>query len=206
MIKHKLSKFLSILTILALFLIFPTSSFAYSIAKTTSGQTVYGLRDSSITFQSWSGFTQETRWAIDYASRQWNSRTGQTKLFHSPTQHGQANKLPAHDGKNLITKTSLAGTNLANKLMVTGTVTKLYGSKYQICEADIVINSDFPWRNNGSTAGFDVQNVMTHEFGHMLGLDHTNVAWATMIEGTNKGDTWKRTLEQDDLNGFNFLY
>lgn len=101
---------------------------------------------------------------------------------------------------------SLTGTRFADFLMVTGPVFKLYGSKYQICEVDIVINSDFPWRNNGSTAGYDVQNVMTHELGHMLGLDHTDVAWATMIEGTNKGDTWKRTLEQDDLNGFNAIY
>lgn len=204
--KHRTSKILCTILILSLTLIFPTSSQAYSIAKTESGETIYGLKDSSITFQSWSGFTQETRWAIDYASRQWNNRTGQTKLFHSATQHGEANKLPTHDNRNLITKMSLTGTRFADFLMVTGPVFKLYGSKYQICEVDIVINIDFPWRNNGSTAGYDVQNVMTHELGHMLGLDHTDVAWATMIEGTNKGDTWKRTLEQDDLNGFNAIY
>lgn len=207
MIKHKLRKSLSIFTILALFLIFPTSSFAYSIAKTDSGQTIYGLRDSSITFQSWSGFTQETRWAIDYASRQWNNRTGQTKLFHSATQHGEENKPAVSDGRNLITKIpTIINSNESVTLMRTYIRCDIYDSKYKIYEADIVMNNSVPWRNNGGTGGFDVQNVMTHEFGHMLGLGHSDVTGATMVQGTYYGDISKRTLEQDDINGFNAIY
>ena len=82
----------------------------------------------------------------------------------------------------------------------------IYDSKYKIYEADIVINNSVPWRNNGGTGGFDVQNVMTHEFGHMLGLGHSDVTGATMVQGTYYGDISKRTLEQDDINGFNAIY
>lgn len=205
--KIKARKVLAAVAVAVMVLVYPVSSQAFKIMQTEDGSAyIYGLRDPSITFESWSGFTQETRWAIDYAARQWNNRTGKTKLFHSVTQHNEAEKLPVYDGRNLITKTSLSGTKYADKLMLTRTYSLTYETQLKIIEADIVINSDCPWRNNGSENGYDVQNVMTHEFGHMLGLDHTDVAWATMIEGTSKGEIWKRTIEQDDINGFNALY
>ena len=81
--------------------------------------------------------------------------------------------------------------------------------KYYIAEADIEINSDVPWYNNGSANGYDIQNVMTHELGHMLGLlDEYNGTYSesTMYYDTDYGETKKRTLEQDDLNGFNVIF
>ncbi len=188
-------------------LVCPISSNAYSFLKTEDGSAdISGLRDSYIVFQSWNGFTQETRWAIDYASRQWNNRTGYTKLYHSPTQHSEENKYPVQDGRNLITKTLLTDDTDYDTLMSTSSYYNLYGTKYLIYEADIVINSKWEWRNNGSANGYDVQNVMTHEFGHMLGLGHSEFTEATMYEASAMGEIKKRDLHQDDLNGFNALY
>ena len=205
--KNKVCKIFSVVMILVSALVCPISSNAYSFLKTADGSAdISGLKDSYIVFQSWNGLTQETRWAIDYASRQWNNRTGQTKLFHSVTQHNESEKLPVQDGRNLITKALLTDDTDYNTLMSTYYYYNWYGTKYLIYEADIVINSKWEWRNNGSANGYDVQNVMTHEFGHMLGLGHSNVVGATMKQGTFPGDLSKRTLEQDDLNGFNALY
>lgn len=176
---------------------------------------VYGLYDSSITFQSWSGLSQEARWAIDYASRQWNTKTGVTKLYHSSVQHNIGPEDKEYDeynlysdGDNLIYKGPLNDEEETETLMRTDHFFKLKNSKYYIYESDIFINSNKYWNINGtSTTRHDVQNVMTHEFGHMLGLDEEeDIPDATMYPECIVGETKKRTLHQDDINGFNFLY
>jgi len=47
--------------------------------------------------------------------------------------------------------------------------------------------------------------VMTHEFGHAYGLDHTSVGASTMIPFII-GDTSQRTLELDDMAGNSDIY
>ncbi len=42
----------------------------------------------------------------------------------------------------------------------------------------------------------DVQNAMTHEFGHLLGLDHTSRAGSTMNDKATDGETYKRNIDQ----------
>lgn len=52
----------------------------------------------------------------------------------------------------------------------------------------------------------DVQNTVTHEAGHFLGLDHTSVAGATMAATASIGETAKRSLEPDDVQGICAIY
>ena len=210
--KIKIKTLVIILIITLIMATLSSTAMAYRIlqGEDSTGTIVYcgGLANSYISFQSWNGFSQETRWAIDYASRQWNNRTGQTKLYHSATQHSFNNKSYECDNQNLITKVSLAGTELASVLMHARSwhVIRSDGKMYTI-ECDIVVNADKPRRNDGGTSGYDVQNVMTHEFGHMLGLDDVSAdSSVTMYYSAGKGETKKRTLEQDDINGFNYLY
>jgi len=76
--------------------------------------------------------------------------------------------------------------------------------------------------NYGGTncAEIDVQNTVTHEAGHMLGLDHVCVSGGTppsdqcpttgneptMAPTAGAGDIDKRTLEQDDVSGVCSVY
>jgi hypothetical protein len=54
---------------------------------------------------------------------------------------------------------------------------------------------------------FDVQNVLTHELGHVFGLDEEeDLPEATMFPSSLKGETKKRDLEADDEAGIRFLY
>lgn len=203
----KVKRKLCLLSVLIMLVSFSSNSLAYRIMQ-YSGINCGGVLDGYIVFQSWSGLTNETRWAIDYASRQWNTRTGNTVLYHSSQQH-DTNIASQYDGKNLITKVPMTSWDDENTLMLTTSWVRSDDPyKYHI-ESDIEINSLKSWYNNGSMNGYDIQNVMTHEFGHMLGLDDLNnytESEYTMYHPVAYGETKKRTLEQDDLNGFYAIY
>lgn len=67
-----------------------------------------------------------------------------------------------------------------------------------IYEFDINVNTYYPWKNNGDPDALDVQHVMTHEIGHGLGINHSEVSGATMEPTTSYGQTNWRTIEADD--------
>jgi hypothetical protein len=61
----------------------------------------------------------------------------------------------------------------------------------------------------------DIENTVTHEVGHVLGLDHSSndpfeenekIRTATMYYATNPGITDGRSLESDDILGLQHLY
>ena len=52
----------------------------------------------------------------------------------------------------------------------------------------------------------DVQNTVTHEAGHTLGLDHTTDPRATMYASAPSGQTSKRILGADDIAGICAIY
>ncbi len=52
----------------------------------------------------------------------------------------------------------------------------------------------------------DVQNTVTHEAGHSLGLDHTPDPNATMYASAPSGQTSKRVLANDDIQGICAIY
>ena len=82
----------------------------------------------------------------------------------------------------------------------------------RIADADIEINSDtyeFTRLKNskaGKTDKVDLANTLTHEVGHFLGLDHTEVEDATMYRSAPSGEVKKRTLHQDDIEGLCAIY
>ena len=46
-----------------------------------------------------------------------------------------------------------------------------------------------------SCVAYDIQNTMTHEFGHSLGLDHTSYLGSIMNPTASVGETSKRTID-----------
>jgi hypothetical protein len=58
----------------------------------------------------------------------------------------------------------------------------------------------------GNRSTMDLQNVVTHEVGHVLGLDHSTERNATMFDRGQPGETKKRELHQDDINGLCAIY
>jgi hypothetical protein len=77
-----------------------------------------------------------------------------------------------------------------------------------IVEGDVYMNGvDYEWNTTGS-GGMDVQSIVVHEVGHVVGLgDLYDEPWSecTMF-GTYPGGTEQRSLEEDDMEGARFLY
>ncbi|MCC7459691.1 MAG: matrixin family metalloprotease, partial [Proteobacteria bacterium] len=94
-----------------------------------------------------------------------------------------------------------------------------YNEQGQILDADIFINGEyFTWgvvNHANETNIHDLQNVLTHEIGHFLGLDHTsenmgeadmNRFNATMFFASLPGETFRRDLDKLDVYGIQHLY
>ena len=53
---------------------------------------------------------------------------------------------------------------------------------------------------------FDLENTLTHELGHVLGLDHSTDGEATMFPSAPEADTSKRSLGDDDIAAICTVY
>ena len=98
------------------------------------------------------------------------------------------------------------------------TTTTSRTSTGEILDADIEMNDvGFPFTTADSPpcpaggpysgcVAFDVQNTVTHEAGHTIGLAHSADPAATMYATAPGGQTSKRTLGADDIAGICFIY
>jgi len=88
-----------------------------------------------------------------------------------------------------------------------------------ISEKQMAINPLYSWdtnntpdpsdpNSNGSTSTYNLQNVLTHEFGHMLQLNHPSLDCEeeTMYELIERGEIKKISLEPDDVDAINWKY
>lgn len=79
-----------------------------------------------------------------------------------------------------------------------------------ILDADIEMNAeDYSFTTGGPDklpGDIDIQNTITHEAGHIFGLEHSDSIKATMYASSIFGETLKRTLEEDDVDGVCTIY
>jgi len=78
-----------------------------------------------------------------------------------------------------------------------------------IVDGDIEINGgEFLFSVSGVPEAneMDLENTVTHEVGHLLGLDHSQQVGATMFFNSPEGETEKRSPEVDDWAGLCCLY
>lgn len=83
-------------------------------------------------------------------------------------------------------------------------------SEAYLLDTDIIYNGqNYTWSSTGEAGKMDVQNIATHETGHSLVLSDlygSGDTEKTMYGYCNLGETKKRTLEPDDIDGARFLY
>ena len=76
-------------------------------------------------------------------------------------------------------------------------------------EFDIVFEDNYTWSSTGEAGKYDIQNIATHELGHTLKLGDlygSGDTEKTMYGYAASGETKKRTLHQDDIDGICYIY
>ena len=144
----------------------------------------------------------------------WNARNPSAPAFTvaATTTGGVVKATPNRHTDVLFGRTS------GNALAVTYTWQWSDTGEY---ESDTVFSNRVAWTEIHNTTGsggsddgcaenvvaYDLQNIATHEFGHIYGLDHpAGDRYATMYAYGYTGETLKRTLATSDINGIDSLY
>lgn len=102
-------------------------------------------------------------------------------------------------------KLKCANNGIGNPIALTTTT----ANGTTIVGATITFNTSYTWSTSGGASAYDVQNATTHELGHwlrLLDLYSAGDSEKTMYGYANTGETKKRTLDNDDINGINAIY
>ena len=152
--------------------------------------------------------------AIDRSIAIW-SQAAAVSLRRSTTAEQNVSPGSQGDGVSLLT---IAGTAENVALFpdglddATARTRIFYDSRGFITEADIVLNPYLQFSTDGTVGTFDLESTITHEIGHLLGLDHSPVIGATMSDSYGKNGVYNlpafaaRTLASDDIAAVRSLY
>lgn len=138
------------------------------------------------------------RAAVDASRATWNAadsgfafQTAMESTGKCPSLVQECRGAQKFDGNNDI---AWMGLNSPTTLGVTwsGTSTD---------EADVAFNTNFSWFTDGSA--YDIETVALHEFGHVIGLGHSEVT-GSIMEAIYAGE--RRILDDDDIAGLQAMY
>ena len=146
--------------------------------------------------------------ATDFAMQQWNGAGGHYfRLVYEGTTTAVpavCNGAPDRDGVNVIgwkpdLPTGVLGSTCA---LITN------GPKGRMpVETDISMSTTAGWTDTAVTPShaLDLWSTVLHEFGHVVGLDHSNAPGSVMKAAIAPGQQ-TRVLSDDDLAGIRALY
>lgn len=146
--------------------------------------------------------------AVQAAFSTWQSASSDRITFQFA---GQSQEGPdGQDGRNTVSWQRLSN---ARDVFAQSIITFRTNSG-EIFDVDIELNDAFTFavlpdgENDPSDSRVDVQAVVTHEAGHLLGLDHENRfgSRVVMFFEDTRGNTTHRTLADDDRNGVRAVY
>ncbi len=183
-------------------ILFSSNASAYETCKTSGGIDIKWSLPSTTYLINTKGGPAGSLPAIQAGMQTWTNVESSNFTF----VYGGITNRKSHgrnDGNNIVTFGSLESDAVAENRYWYYTLSGV------LIDSDIRFNTYYPWSTTGSPDSFDVQNVDTHEHGHSLCLvDLYNAADSdkTMYGYVSKGETLKRTLHQDDIDGITYIY
>ncbi|MBI2894799.1 MAG: matrixin family metalloprotease [Deltaproteobacteria bacterium] len=189
----------------------PLGAHAYTLRSADNGAAVH-WEDMSVSFrvdQSLTAIGQPTtiRNAVLSGFRNWGSIAGNPFVFSGDGVPYQS--LGSGDPTDGVSDVILVQSGWQFEPAYGAMTLVTYdASSGTIVDADILMNGQ-GYRylvDPTPEQGWDLENVLTHEIGHLLGLGHAEDTEATMYATSERGETKKRSVESDDQLGFRVLY
>ncbi len=158
------------------------------------------------------GLSDELEGLVVEAFDRWGGvECSRLQLLYAGRTDNAAAEVTEDDAKNmnLIVWRDEDWPSSASSMALAVTSVTFDTSNGKIVDADVEFNSathDFSTSTPPKPNHTDLLNTLVHEVGHFIGLDHTPVSEATMYASAAEGETKKRTLEQDDIDGICHIY
>lgn len=148
--------------------------------------------------------------AVHRALQHWTRASG-IKFVEASSSAATISPANGGDGVSLIT---VAADNAAlfGASEAPGRTRVFFGPNGTIVEADVALNPGQLFSTDGTFGTYDLEATLTHEIGHLLGLEHSAVLGATMQPRQARNGTYGlpaltgRTLAEDDRAGARALY
>ena len=138
-------------------------------------------------------------WAIQTAAAAWHDQSGANiQLVYGGTTNGSS--LTLNSKNEVFFRNDSSG--------LVGETYWWYDGSGRLVDADILLHESYTFfAGSGCSNGIYIEDVAIHEFGHALGLGHSEFADTTM-EPAMPGycDTSQLTLAADDISGIRSLY
>jgi hypothetical protein len=147
--------------------------------------------------------------AIRLAVQDWNAARGSgATLVEDASAASQARTDYASSGIHLVLFDETNASGFFPRGSATVAVTPVwFTSGGAIHDADVLFNGlGFEFTSSSEPGRFDVQDVAAHELGHLLGLDHTGWAGATLYPYVDQNLVLHRSLSEDELAGMRDAY
>jgi hypothetical protein len=147
--------------------------------------------------------------ALRNAIAAWNQAPGSVARLvedTSPAQQARTDFQSSDIHLMLFDEDNSSGYFPAGSSVVAVTPIWFYSSG-RIADADVLFNGlSFRFTTSKQAGRFDVQDVGTHELGHLLGLDHSGWAGASMFPYVDPTVILHRSLSADDIGGLRAVY
>jgi len=150
----------------------------------------------------YSAYSTQVASIVSGALNEWDSWT--SKSISGGASSGSRGTAGTYDGVN-----QLDWVNLGSSSTIAVTTTWSYRLSGEAVESDGQYNTYYAW-GSGSGNYMDYENIIQHEVGHTLGLNHPTTTSTnqclTMYAYTNYGVTAGRTLGDGDILGIRAVY
>ncbi|MEW6108839.1 MAG: matrixin family metalloprotease [Nitrospirota bacterium] len=196
-------RYIRVTALILLLALFCPEVYAFEVSKTSSGLDIKWSSPLATYYINPTSGPSGSVSAITAAMQTWTDvETSNFSFVYNGITNSTAHGI--YDEMNIVTFAPMGnnGTLAVNKFWYLSTTGN-------IVDSDIQFNTDYLWGTNGLSGVYDLQSVATHESGHSLSLaDLYNIADSekTMYGYASSGETKKRTLDQDDIEGISYLY